>query len=127
MHRIKSKSRFSDTVTLTSGANTLTLQVDLDLTHAAQQMRKAKEVLAEAQSAVLEHQTDETIGVYGMALRGVIAVVFGEEQTDSLLAFYEGRPDSMIEDILPYVLDRVAPMMARASRKRARQLARRQA
>lgn len=127
MHRIKSKSRFSDTVTLTSGTNTLTLHVDLDLTHAAQQMRKAREVLAEAQSAVLDRQTDETIGVYGMALRGVIAVVFGEEQTDSLLTFYEGRPDSMIEDILPYVLDRVAPMMARASRKRARQLARQRA
>lgn len=127
MHRIRSKSRFSDTVTLTSGTNTLTLHVDLDLTHAAQQMRKAKEVLAEAQAAVLDRQTDETIGVYGMALRGVIAVVFGEEQTDSLLTFYEGRPDSMIEDILPYVLDRVAPMMARASRKRARMLSRQRA
>ena len=127
MHRIRSKSRFSDTITLSSGAKTLTLRVDLDLTHAAQQMRKAKEALAEAQNAVMERQTDETMGVYGLALRGVIAVVFGEEQTDSLLTFYEGRPDSMIEDILPYVLDRVAPMMARASRKRARMLARRRA
>ncbi|MBQ7845001.1 MAG: hypothetical protein IJ392_02490 [Clostridia bacterium] len=119
----KSKTRFSDTLTLSSGVKSLTLHVDLDLVHTAQRMRKAKENLAEAQNNAMDHRSDETAAAYGQALRELICVVFGQEQTDSLLIFYEGRPDSMIEDIMPYILNKIVPMVNKASRKRAKELA----
>ena len=96
MHIIKSKNRLSDTLTVKSGVKTLTLTVDMDLAAAAQALRKAQQEVAEAQKVAIENRTQETAEAYGAALRGLICVVFGEKQTDSLIDFYEGQPQSML-------------------------------
>lgn len=127
MHIIKSKNRLSDTLTVKSGVKTLTLTVDMDLAAAAQALRKAQQQLAEAQKVAIENRTQETAEAYGAALRGLICVVFGEKQTDSLIDFYEGQPQSLLDDLMPYIFRYIVPAVAKASRRRARQLTHRNA
>ena len=49
--KIRSKNRFSDTLIVSTGARSMELTVDVDLNTLATSMRKAKEVLAQAQIA----------------------------------------------------------------------------
>lgn len=122
MHIIKSKNRLSDTLTVKSGVKTLTLTVDMDLAAAAQALRKAQQQLAEAQKVAIENRAQETAEAYGAALRGLICVVFGEKQADSLIDFYEGQPQSLLDDLMPYIFRYIVPAVTKASRRRARQL-----
>lgn len=118
--KIKSSSRFSDELTISSGVKSMTLTVDLDLTCAAQALRKAREELAEAQDLALKDPA--CMPRYGLALRSFIAVVFGPVQTEQLLAFYEGQPASLIEDVMPYIFRRIVPLTVSASARRAKEL-----
>lgn len=120
--KIRSKNRFSDTLTVTSGAKSLTLSVDIDLNTLATSMRKAKEVLAQAQIAALKEPSQENMAAMGQALRNLVVCVFGEKQAEECVTFYEGNAESMLEDLMPYILRKIAPMAARISAQRRREL-----
>lgn len=120
--KIRSKTRFSDTLTISSGHSNMTLTVDADLQTLAQSMRKAKEVLAQAQIAAMAEPTQENMAAMGQAIHCLVACVFGKRQAAQLLDFYEGKPESMLEDIMPYILRKIAPMAARVSARHRREL-----
>ena len=120
--KIRSKNRFSDSLTVTSGAKSMTLTVDVDLMMLAKAMRKAKEVLAQAQINALKDASPENMAAMGQALRNLIVCVFGEEQAEKCITFYEGNPESMLDDLMPYILRKIAPMAARISAQRRREL-----
>lgn len=120
--KIRSKNRFSDTLTVITGAKSMTLTVDVDLLTLAQSMRKAKEVLAQAQLAAMKEPTEENMAAFGQGLRNLVVCVFGEEQAEKCIDFYEGSPESMLDDLMPYILRRIAPMATRVSAQRRREL-----
>ena len=120
--KIRSKNRFSDTLTVVTGAKSMTLTVDVDLLTLAQSMRKAKEVLAQTQLAAIKEPTEENMAAFGQGLRNLVVCVFGEEQAEKCISFYEDRPESMLDDLMPYILSRIAPMAARVSAQRRREL-----
>lgn len=120
--KIRSKNRFSDTLIVSTGARSMELSVDVDLNTLATSMRKAKEVLAQAQIAATKEPSQENMAAMGQALRGLVVCVFGEEQAEKCITFYEGNPESMLEDLMPYILRRIAPMAARVSAQRRREL-----
>ena len=122
--KIRSKTRFSDTLVISTGHREMTLTVDADLQTLAQAMRKAKEVLAQSQIAAMQEPTQENMAAMGQAIRQLVVCVFGEKQAGQMLDFYEGKPESMLEDIMPYILRKIAPMAARVSAKRRRELER---
>ena len=119
---IRSKNRFSDTLTITSGTKAMTLTVDADLPALAASLRKAKEQLAQAQQTALKAPTEANMAAMGQALRGLVVCVFGEEQAEKCIAFYEDKPESMLEDLMPYILRRIAPLAAKVSAQRRREL-----
>lgn len=120
--KIRSKNRFSDTLTIVSGAQSMTLTVDVDLCALATSMRKAKEVLAQAQLAALKAPTEANMAAMGQALRNLVVCVFGEAQAEKCIAFYGDNAESMLEDLMPYILRRIAPMAAKVSAQRRREL-----
>lgn len=120
--KIRSKNRFSDTLTITSGTQSMTLLVDVDLNTLAGTMRKAKEVLAEAQNAALAAPSEENMAAMGQALRNLVVCVFGEEQAEQCISFYGDNAESMLEDLMPYILRRIAPMAAKVSAQRRKEL-----
>ena len=120
--KIRSKNRFSDVLVVTSGAKSLELTVDVDLLTLAQSMRKAKEVLAQAQLAAQEAPTEENMAAFGQGLRRLVVCVFGEEQAEKCISFYGSNPEAMLGDLMPYILRKIAPMAARVSAQRRREL-----
>ena len=120
--KIRSRNRFSDSLTVTSGAKSMTLMVDVDLQTLAQSMRKAKEVLAQAQINATKDPSPENMAGFGLGLKQLVECVFGQEQAEKCITFYEGNPESMLDDLMPYILRRIAPMAARVSAKRRREL-----
>ena len=133
MFTIRSKERYSDDLKINSGAKSLVLHVDMDTRTGYQKINKAREMMAEAQNmAVAEHngvpgaKYEKTVEAYGLAIRALIVAVFGEEQTEKMAAFYENNLDAMLDDILPYILKRLFPMLRKASTARAKALRRAQ-
>ena len=129
MFTIRSKERYSDDLKINSGAKSLVLHVDMDTRTGYHKINKAREMMAEAQNmAVKEHdgvpgaKYEKTIEAYGLAIRALIVAVFGEEQTDKMVEFYENNLDAMLDDILPYILKRLFPMLRKASTERAKAL-----
>lgn len=120
--KIRSKNRFSDTLTITSGTQSMTLLVDVDLNTLAGAMRKAKEILAEAQNAAMAAPTEANMAAMGQALRNLVVCVFGEEQAEKCITFYSDNAESMLEDLMPYILRRIAPMAAKVSAQRRKEL-----
>lgn len=129
MFTIRSKERYSDDLKINSGAKSLVLHVDMDTRTGYQKINKAREMMAEAQNMAIAEQKDipgmkyqNVVEAYGLAIRALIVAVFGEEQTDKMTEFYENNLDAMLDDILPYILKRLFPMLRKASTKRAKAL-----
>ncbi len=120
--KIQSKNRYSDKLVISSGLKRLELVVDLDLTTAAQAIRKAREVLAIAQQTALAAPTQENIEAFGRGLRMLVVSVFGTEQSIRIMDWYEDRPEAMLDDIMPYILEKIAPMVIRYSAQRRREV-----
>ncbi len=122
--RIHSKNRYSDKLTVTSGKKALALTVDLDLQRASQAIRKAREVLAEAQNAAMKEPTPEHMEAFGQGLKMLVESVFGEKQAESILDFYEGNGEALLDDLMPYILRKIAPRVTAYSAQRRRELER---
>lgn len=122
--KIHSKNRYSERLTISSGASKLTLTVDLDLSTAAQRLRKAREVLAQAQIDALKDPSPEHVAAFGQGIRLLVETVFGKEQTNRILVFYEDRAEALLDDLMPYILNRIAPIVARHSAARRKELER---
>lgn len=122
--KLRSKTRFSDTLTVSSGKKTMSLFVDIDLMTLTASLRRAKEALAQARLAALREPCDANVSALGLKLREVIVCIFGEEQAEKCINFYEGDWTSMLDDLVPYILHRIAPRTAKLSTKRRRELER---
>lgn len=122
--RIHSKNRYSDKLTVTSGKKALVLTVDFDLQRASQAIRKAREVLAEAQNAAMKEPTPEHMEAFGQGLKMLVESVFGEKQAESILDFYEGNGEALLDDLMPYILRKIAPRVTAYSARRRRELER---
>lgn len=120
--KIRSKTRFSDTLTVSSGKKSMELTVDVDLLTLSTALRKAKETVALAQNAAMKAPTEANMTALGQALRGLVVCVFGEAQAEKCIDFYEGNPEALLDDLMPYILRRIAPMAARISAQRRREL-----
>ena len=120
--RIHSKHRFSDSLIISSGTKNLELLVDLDLTSAAQAIRKAREVLAVAQQAALKNPSAENMEAFGRGLRMLVVSVFGTKQATKIIDFYDDRAEAMLDDIMPYILNKIAPIVIRYSSNRRKEL-----
>ncbi len=126
MFTIRTRKRYSDDLKINSGAKSLVLHVDMDTRTGYQQINKAREMMAEAQNkAVAEHgnkgaKYGDVVEAYGLAIRALIVAVFGEEQTEKMTEFYGNNLDALLDDVLPYILNRLFPMLRKASAERAK-------
>lgn len=66
--------------------------------------------------------TSERLEQYGNAVVGVLQVVFGEEHTQKILAFYEGNYTEMFTEIYPFIAEVIIPKISEASKRKADEL-----
>ena len=110
MQKIKRMNRIREELQLchADGTVALTVNVDINTDDMAAQIRQAYEQF-EAVKALLnaEGAGKEQEQAAGEALLGLFRLVFGQQNLQRMLEFYEGRESELLLDVLPFVRDEI--------------------
>jgi hypothetical protein len=122
-YQIKRKSKIQETLELVSGDTTLPINVDIDIDRMGAAISDAQDVLVMAQKLIeQEPHSAKAQEAYGSAIIALFAVVFGKENTEKILAFYDGNYEEMLIDVCPFISDVIMPKVKEASEARKAQL-----
>lgn len=125
MYQVTRKNRIKEQLQLchADGTVAMTADVDLNVDIIANRVSKAYEALGMAQNALAnDPRNPATMEAYGNAVIAVFNVIFGEEQTAAIVAFYENNWTEMLLDLFPFINNEIMPKIAEASEARRTQL-----
>jgi hypothetical protein len=123
-YQIKRKSKIKERLELCDESGAVVLPIDVEINvddiakiaNAQQTLFMAKELIKK------EPQNEKAQEAFGTAVLAVFAVLFGKENTEKILAFYEGRYIEMLKDIMPFIENALLPKVKEASEDYARQI-----
>lgn len=124
-YKVTRKNRIKEELQLCRADDSIaeSIIVDLNVDEITARVNKAYEALGMAQDALQKDPNSEkTIEAYGAAVVAVFRVIFGDEGTDKIIAFYEGNYTEMLLDIFPFLNDEIMPKIREASEARKQQL-----
>lgn len=115
-YQIKKSNRITEDVEFLgeNGEVELTLKLDIDIERIAGDFRKAQIAVMNAEKAVKEKQTDELLEAYGKAIVNFIQLIFGNENTQKLIDYFDGRYINMMCQTLPFICDVVIPTLKKS-------------
>lgn len=120
MYQIK-RNHLVEDLQIEDNGKTLTINVDINVDNILQQYNKAQYRIAQAAQAAQKAANDkdmENIEVaMGEAVLGLFEVVFGHEQTQKIVEFYDNKALEMLTDISPFITDVVAPKIQEAQKR----------
>jgi hypothetical protein len=124
-YQIKRKNRVVEKLELCNADGSVALAVDVDINvdDIGGKIAAAQKALVAAQEQVSkDSKSDEAKEAFGSAVISLFIVLFGEEDTERILAFYDGRYTEMFVDVFPFIDDVVMPRVREASESRKEQL-----
>ena len=116
MYQIK-RNHVVEDLQVEDNGKTLDLHVDLNVDAILQRYTEAARALANVQKEMRKGSTEERLAAFGAAIVDVFAVVFGKDQTEQLVAFYDGAYTEMLADVVPFINDVVAPKINEAQQR----------
>ena len=125
-YQVQRKNHIQETLELLDmdGKVRHVLTVDLNVDQIANRVGKAFEDIGRLQNDLQKSPTDPAMQeAYGRAVLATIEVIFGEEQTKTILDYYEDSYNEMLLDLFPFINDYVMPQIREASARRKEQLA----
>ena len=106
-----------------NGDLALSVTVDLNTDEIAGKVNVVNEKIQLARIALNKEQPDENAGAEAWdAMMELFHLIFGEENTEKLLTFYEGREAEMVVDILPFIVHEIMPRITEAVEARKAQI-----
>ncbi len=127
-YQIKRLSKINETLELVGDDNTVahTLVVSFTVDDLARDINKAKNDVIRAQQAI-KNVTDEKFAdaqeTMGDAIISLFSLIFGEEQTKTLIEFYKNAYTEMFAAVFPFLDSCIFPAIAAATRERCEMLA----
>ena len=124
-YTITRKNRLKEELQLchADGTLALTATVDINIDEIGARVSKAYEMLGMAQNTLEQSpNSDAAMTAYGEAVIALFNVIFGEEDTQNILLFYEGNYTEMLLDIFPFINGEIIPKVREASEARKKQL-----
>lgn len=121
-YQITRKAKITETLELyrADGSLAETINVDLDIDLMGGRVNKARENMAIAQ---LELEKDKrNVEAFGRAVLSLFNVIFGEDGTRRIVAFYDGKEGEMLLDMFPFINNVIMPQVEAASAARKQQL-----
>lgn len=125
-YQVQRKNHIQETLELLDkdGKVSHVLTVDLNTDQIANRVSKAFDDIGRLQSDLQKNPTDPKMQeAFGMAVISTIRVIFGDEQTETILEYYENSYTEMLVDLFPFINDCIMPQIREASAKRCEQLA----
>lgn len=110
-YSIQRKQRISEVLELRdeTGAVIHTLKIELDIEKVAPRLYKAKKALAGMQAKYAQAPSDEALEAYGKAVVELIAALFGAENAQTVIEFYNERYLEMLTDLFPFITEVIYP------------------
>lgn len=125
MHVIQKSQAFTDTITFqTNGdAEDLTVHIKLNITpELIPQYRAVQLRLVELQK---QNQTDpgntEIVAGIGECIVQTMTLLFGEENAEAIIRFYDNDLAQMLMDVFPYIRDVIIPQIEKIAKERKQQ------
>lgn len=125
MYVIQKSQAFTDTITFqTNGeAEDLTVPIKLNVTsELIPQYRAVQLRMLELQK---QNQTDPgneaVINGIGECIVQTMTLLFGEENAEAIIRFYENDLEQMLLDVFPYIRDVIVPQIEKIAKERKQQ------
>lgn len=117
MYKIK-RNHLVEDLQIEDNGKTLDLKVDINVDTILKQYNKAQYRIAQASQAAKEAANEKDMEKVeeemGNAIFGLFEVVFGQDQTQKIVEFYDNKALEMLGDIAPFITDVVAPKIQEA-------------
>ena len=111
MHELKRSKKIYEEVKI--GDEILTVNISADTALKEFNKNFNAVVAAENQLKQLTGGTDadieQVVDAYSQAVIGLLRLLFGEENTEKILTFYENNYVEMVNEVFPFVLDVILP------------------
>ena len=113
-YQIKKSSRIIEELELLGedGSVEKTINVDINTDRIAGGYRKAEINLLNAQRNIKKGETAEALENYGKAVIDLFRIVFGYENTDIMLEYFDGKYTDMLIQVMPFINDVVKPAIS---------------
>lgn len=119
MYQIK-RNHIVEDLQIEDNGKTLDLKVDINVDSILQSYNKAQYGIAKsskmAKEATDENDVSKAQEAMGSAILNLFEIIFGEDQTQKIIEFYDNRYLEMLGDIAPFITDVVAPRIADAQK-----------
>lgn len=106
-----------------NGEVELTVKLDIDVERIAGDFRKAQIAVINAEKAAKEKQTDEMLETYGKAIIEFIRLIFGDENTQKLIKYFDNRYIDLLFQTMPFIYDVVVPSIEKSVRQKKQLIA----
>ena len=124
-YQVKRKSKIKERLELCdeSGEVVLPIDVEINVDDMAGRIAAAQQTLYMAQALIeKEPQSEKAQEAFGTAVIAMFAVIFGKDNADKIVAFYDGRYSEMLLDVFPFINEVIMPKIKSASEERRQQL-----
>lgn len=125
MHVIQKSQAFTDTITFqTNGdAEDLTVHIKLNITsELIPQYRAVQLRMLELQKQnQTEPGNEAVINGIGECIAQTMTLLFGEENAEAIIRFYENDLAQMLMDVFPYIRDVIIPQIEKIAKERKQQ------
>ena len=125
MYQVTRKSKINETLQLCNSDGTVaeTIVVDINVDQIGSRVNKAYELLGIAQNTLKKDPHDPKLAEeFGNAVLALFQAIFGAENAEKIVVFYEGNETEMLLDLFPFINDVIMPKVRDASAARKEQL-----
>lgn len=120
MYKVK-RNHIVEELEIEDNGKTLTLAVDINVDTMLKAYNNAQYKIAQAsidaKKAADKKNVEAAEVAMGNAVFALFDVVFGEEQRNKIIEFYDNKPLEMLGDIAPFIAEVVAPRFKEAQQK----------
>ncbi len=122
-YQIKRQARITEDLELLGkdGEVLHTLPVDVNIDSIMREYRACEVEIAKAEQAV-KWKEENAVEQLGSAIIHMYTVIFGETQTDIILAFFEKDYSEMMVQIMPFINDVITPTIVKYAKQRKLEL-----
>jgi hypothetical protein len=115
MYTIKKAAHIVDELKIEDGDRVLNVNISIYVDDILADYVRCQKKISEVQKKIKESPNDETaVAALGEAIVALFCLIFGEKQTEQIVAFYENRTASMLADFLPYLVQKILPEIQNA-------------
>ena len=116
MYRIKRQENLKETLLIEYKDKELVVNVEMNITEKMKAYTSISRKLDIFLAKASKNEVDSK--VLGETIVSLFVLIFGEKQTNEIIAFYDNDYTSMLIDIMPFIRDVVTPMFVKARKEK---------